>query len=183
MAERSQEIANEVTARTSGIPQDQRILALEVRPQRIGFVVLQGASRLLDWGVRAHTKETCASRSTLSARIAVLLDLYAPAAIVIRRRDGKGTSARRTVAEIVAKLRVEARQRSISCHFVSATEVRRFFARHGEATKHATAALLAEWYPDLAWKLPPKRRPWESERYNTLVFDAAATAVAFLARS
>jgi hypothetical protein len=29
-------------------------------------------------------------------------------------------------------------------------------------------------------KLPPKRRPWESERYNTLVFDAVATAMAFL---
>lgn len=159
-----------------------RLLALEVRPQRIGFVVLQGASRLLDWGVRAHAKEAGASRSTLRARIAVLLDLYAPAAIVVRRREGRRGRLWRAGAEITARIRAEARRRAIPCQVVPATEVRRFFARHCDATKSATAALLAEWFPDLAWKLPPKRRPWESEHYNTLVFDAAATAVAFLAR-
>jgi len=80
----------------------------------------------------------------------------------------------------VASLAAEARRRSTACRLVGNKEVRRFFARYDGTTKHAIATLLAGWFPDLAWKLPPKRRPWESERYNTVMFDAVATAVAFL---
>jgi len=60
--------------------------------------------------------------------------------------------------------------------------VRRFFARYNGTTKHAIASLLAGWYPDLFWKLPRKRRIWQSESYNMAVFDAAATGVAYLGK-
>ena len=159
----------------------KRLLALEVRPQRIGFVVLQGASQLLDWGVRAYGKEKSNSPAVGWTKIATLLELYSPTVIVIRRRSSGATTSSATPA-VAAKIAAEARRRSISCRFVSGKEVPRFFARYGGTTKFAVAALLAEWFPDLVWKLPPKRRPWESEHYNTLVFDAAATAMAFLAR-
>ena len=42
------------------------------------------------------------------------------------------------------------------------------------------AEMLAQKYPvELAAKLPPKRRAWESEDYRMDIFDAMALAVAF----
>ena len=165
----------------SNVTPSRQILALEVRPQRIGFIVLQGVTRLLDWGVRTYGKQKDDAPSAGCAKVAVLLELYSPAVIVIRRRSAS-TAPRKTISATVAKIAAEARRRSIPCRFVVATEVRRFFARYDGTTKHAIASLVAGWFPDLAWKLPPKRRPWESERYNTAIFDAAATAVAYLGK-
>ena len=64
--------------------------------------------------------------------------------------------------------------------WIPAKTVRAFFADHGAATKHAVASLLAEWFEELTWQVPAKRKPWQSERYNTLMFDALATGMAFL---
>lgn len=159
----------------------KRLLALEVRPQRIGFVVLQDTTTLLDWGVRMYGTRKSNAPSVACARVATLMDLYAPAVMVIRRRD-ISRPPRRKIGATVTRLTAEARRRSISCRFVTVNEVRRFFARHNGTTKHAIASLLSGWYPDLVWKLPRKRRPWDSERYNTPLFDAAAAAVAYLGK-
>ena len=83
----------------------------------------------------------------------------------------------------VAKVAAEVRRRSVACHLVTTKEVRRFFRQYGGTTKHEIASILAEWFEGLAWKLPPKRKPWQSEPYNTLIFDAAATAMAFRGRA
>lgn len=157
----------------------ERLLALEVRSQRIGFIVLQGTTRLLDWGVRTYGKQKSNAPSVGCSRVATLLDLYSPAVIVIRRRKTVRTP-RRIISATVVRIAAEARRRSISCRFVTAKEVRHFFARYDVTTKHAIASLLAKWFPDLTWKLPRKRRAWESESYNAPLFDAAATAVAYL---
>jgi glutathione S-transferase len=57
-----------------------------------------------------------------------------------------------------------------------------FFPK-GKATKHKIAQMLAERSPDeLASKLPPKRREWNSEFRQMDVFDAMALAEAFRRR-
>ena len=50
------------------------------------------------------------------------------------------------------------------------------FAELGQAHE-----ALAEWFEDLAWKPPLRRKPWQHEPHNTVIFDALATAVVFLA--
>ena len=157
------------------MPQE-RLLALEVRPQRIGFVVLQGTTKLLDWGIRMHDKNDVPS--VACARVATLMNLYSPTVMVIRRRD-TSTPLRSAISDIVATLTAEARRRSICCRFVTVKEVRCFFSRHNGTTKHAIASLLSGWYPDLAWRLPRKRRAWESEPFSMALFDAAAAAVTY----
>jgi hypothetical protein len=157
-----------------------RILALEVRSQRVGFIVLQGRDQILDWGIRTYGKQEADAPSACCAKVATLLELYSPAVMVIRRRNPALKQSRGTVRAIAAKLAGEARQRSISCRFMTADEVRRFFARYECTTKDAVASRIAEWFPDLAWKLPPPRKFYDPESYNMAVFDAAATAMAFL---
>ena len=52
--------------------------------------------------------------------------------------------------------------------------------RAEKLTKHQRAQAVIERFPVLAQKLPPKRKPWESEDYRMSMFAAAALAVAYL---
>jgi hypothetical protein len=40
---------------------------------------------------------------------------------------------------------------------------------------------LAQRFPELAAKLPPKRKIWQSEDYRMSIFDAASLGVAYFA--
>jgi hypothetical protein len=148
-----------------------RLLALEIRPQKAGFAVFDGAT-LLDWGVRGY------GRTPAFRRIETLLSLYTPSVIVIRRRhylkhDDAG-------ARVVQSIKRGAQRKSISVRSLDAQHIRAFFKQRGCDSKHAIATLLAEWFPELAWRLPAKRKLWQSEPHNTLLFDAVAIAVTFL---
>jgi hypothetical protein len=171
------------SAAPKAIEPSTRIVALEVRSQRTGFIALEGSGRvrLLDWGVRLYDRRTYPTGAACGARIAALLDLYAPSVVVLRRgKDASTDEMRRWVRAIVAKIATEARRRSITYESVTTKEVQDFFGRYGNTTKHAIARIVAERFPELAFKLPSPRRPWESESYNTVIFDAAATAMTFL---
>jgi hypothetical protein len=47
-------------------------------------------------------------------------------------------------------------------------------------TKYERAQAVVQRFPVLTQKLPPKRKPWESEDYRMSVFAAAALAMAYL---
>ena len=160
--------------------QEDRLLALEIRPRKFGFVVFEGPTRLLDWGVRSYPSRGAQRRATLEKRICVLLDLYVPSVVVMRWRDSSSRKARRAILSAVQAIRTEARSRSIKLQSLNTREIRCFFAEHGCATKHQIASLLAKWFEELSWKLPPERKAWQGEAYIMLIFDAAATGIAFL---
>lgn len=65
---------------------------------------------------------------------------------------------------------------------VTVHEVRCAFRESGK-TKEPIAATIAQTFPELQWKVPPKRKAWISEGHNMVIFDAAATGLAYLARS
>jgi hypothetical protein len=46
-------------------------------------------------------------------------------------------------------------------------------------TKVELAATLAMIFPELAWRLPPKRKIWQSEHRRQTAFDAIALAVGY----
>jgi len=51
-----------------------------------------------------------------------------------------------------------------------------------ERNKYEVASALALQFPDLASRLPPRRKCWQSEDYRMGIFDAAALGVAYFAR-
>jgi hypothetical protein len=172
MAEGQTQIEKERNRPSNGGPDEVRLLALEIRPRKAGFAVLDG-STLLDWGVTTYGPKIPAMR-----RITSLLDLHAPSIIVTRRRPRSKYGL--NVAKIVQSIKRGVQRRSIRVESLDADRIRAFFKQRGCAGKHKTAALLAEWFPELAWRLPPKRKPWQSEPHNALLFDAAAIAAVFL---
>jgi hypothetical protein len=54
--------------------------------------------------------------------------------------------------------------------------------RAEKLTKHQRAQAVIERFPVFAQKLPPKRKPWESEHYRMSMFSAAALAMKLLSK-
>jgi hypothetical protein len=173
MAEGQTQIEKECNRSSNGGRDELRLLALEIRPKKAGFAIFEG-STLLDWGVTHYGAATPAIR-----RIGSLLDRHVPSVIVTRQRPRLKHS--RDGASIVQSIKRGAKRRSIPVRFRDAQQIRAFFKQRGCRSKHKTAVLLAEWFPELAWRVPPKRKLWQSEPHNALLFDAVATAVTFLA--
>jgi hypothetical protein len=177
MASESTSTLAKLKGSLANVGRHERVLALEVRPQKYGFAVLEGPDALLDWGVRSHRNGLVAR----AGRIDSLLESYSPHFVVLRHSEHNSRQAANAVRAVTVKITIEARRHSVQTQFISGKKIRRFFARNGCVNKHQIASLLAEWFEELSWKLPPKRRLWQSEHYNMMIFDAVGTAMAFIA--
>ena len=62
---------------------------------------------------------------------------------------------------------------------ISGKSLRNSLLGNAKGTKHEMAEMLAQRFPDLAAKLPPKRRAWESEDGRMDIFDAVGLATVF----
>jgi hypothetical protein len=154
-----------------------RILALEIRYRRFGFAVLEGMPLLLlDTGTR-----TFATPAAVVQRLEPVISLFDPQVIVVRRPGHRNPRHRNGVQSILRVIRKEATRRSIQMEPVAISEIQRVFRESG-ATKEIIATAITKIFPELQWKVPPKRKPWVSEGHNMVIFDAAATGIAFLAR-
>src|SRR5947207_9699800 len=160
----------------------KRLLALEIRASRLGFAVLEGSTRLLDWGVRSFGEQNEKLRSAASDRIATLLAFHKPTAVVVRARKYHSGVQNKRFLTIVAAIRAETTRNSTKFFVLTVREVRAHFGPNGQVTKHGIATSLAKQFEELSWKLPGRRKAYQSEARAMLVFDALANGVAFLGR-
>jgi hypothetical protein len=152
----------------------RKILALDVRSQRFGYVVVEGARVCaLDCGVRSVHRRI--------GYISDLLRLYRPSAVVLRRLKTDGRRDSPGARKIMRVIRYESRRLGVPVEMVSDTTLKRFFREHGKQTKHEVAQLLAACFPELRWRLPPVRKCYEREARRMSIFDAAQLGVVFLA--
>ena len=157
-----------------------RVLAIDLMGNLIGYVVFEGPDRLVDWGIKDGRKS---KPSLLFTKFDDLLRLYEPSVLVLE--DNVLTKSRRSARSLslFAQIRAHAIGQGVSVTPVAWTEVRRHFVRYGGYTKHEIARLVAASLPILAHRLPPPRKPWKSEDSRMAIFDAAALALAWYARS
>lgn len=153
----------------------RRILALDVRSNRIGYAVFEHTN-LLEAGIprfptiRAATP--CLRRVMRRAQAQVLVLRRIP---VASSRNCAGTRAIQRSAQQIAK------RASVLTAFVSEARIRELFLQEKAGTKYQTASSLARMFPILDWRLPPLRKPWEGEHRNMALFDAVALGVSYLA--
>jgi hypothetical protein len=145
----------------------------------LGFAVFEGPPKLLVWGIHKYGGTKQRLRDAVEKRILSLLDFHDPSILVIRQIRVHSPKTSRQLSHIINTIRTEAKRRSVDVHILSAVVVKKFFARSGQTTKQEIASILAEWFEDIAWKLPDKKKAWQSERHNMVIFDALGTGVAF----
>lgn len=158
---------------------DKRIIAIALRSRRFGFAVFEGPKRLLDWGMVFYPLNNDVQRAAASKRVASLLTLYIPSVVVVGRTRLLNVRIDSGVRPILRSIRREASSRLIPVRLMRAAEVRKVFGQPRTKSKHEIATMIAQMYPELLWKLPPKRRIWESEHPIMTMFDAVALGFAY----
>ncbi len=148
-----------------------RVLALDLHPRCFGYVVVENSSGLLDWGVSSYRGKYGAANVLVHKRLMQLLDLWRPAALVLHKAVKKSRRPNRKKDKLIELIVAEAKSRRI---IVRAPVKSSADYRGKILTKYENARRVAEHFPVLTRKLPPKRRAWESEHYRMSIFDAAA---------
>ena len=158
-----------------GLGPEKRILAIDLRASSFGFVAFEGPTRLLDYGVRSFRQGINAVKVPASTKIAALIEEYELSAVVLKQwtKDANGKRARMRKAVVR-----QADLRRIPVRLLPRSVVGNAFAGD-DRNKYTIASALAQRFPELAAKLPPKRKIWQSEDYRMSVFDAAAVGVAY----
>lgn len=156
---------------------DLRLVALDVRPHSFGYIVLEAAS-VLDCGSRSckrHDANEC-----LSTRFRTILHKYSPSVVLMNSirmgtRQVAPTSPRNELAKSLLGVSGAYGTTVVT---IAPAAVREYFLAHDAHTKYEIATAVARFLPELAWKLPPQRKAWESEHYRMAIFNAAAIALA-----
>jgi hypothetical protein len=151
-----------------------RVLALDLHPRSFGYVVAESPDRLLDWGVRSRRRRA-GSADALIRRLKPLLRLWKPAVVVLReplRVRPLNPQKKRLLARIITA----AKSQRVRVEMLKTRPT----DRAEKLTKYARAQAVVKRFSILAYKLPPKRKPWESEDYRMSMFTAATLAMAQL---
>ena len=158
---------------------DPKILAIDLRHRRFGYAVFEGHRSLLDSGLRFYRAVGEAEAAMANKRLKALLKSFSPSAIVIKRErwDRAQTSLHiRSLIEVMSQV---ASEHSIPICLIAHDDVRKTFRNLGCETRDETAAALARIFPELVWRVPPKRRAWQSEHPRMAIFDAIALGLAY----
>ncbi len=160
----------------------KRVLAIDPIRKGFGFAVLDGPSYLIDWGLKGTRRREEPRQRWCLRQIAALIDFYQPDRLVVEdcgdARFKRGERNRRFI-ERISEL---ADERGVPVRRVSRVGLHRAFASAGGRTKYKIALAIAGRFPELAWRLPPIRKPWMSEDTRMGIFDAMALALASYTR-
>jgi hypothetical protein len=155
--------------------QRNRILAVEIRADRLGYAVFETPERLCDFGAAWFE-----APGEARPRIARLLRLCRPSLLVLRggtMRYPRNTRKRRHAARIVCD---EAKKFGISIARITEPEFVAYFARHSCRDKYDVATVLAKWFPEVAWRVPARPKFYDPEPRSILYFDSIALGIAYL---
>jgi len=158
---------------------DSRVLAIDLRPQQFGYAVFEGDRRLLDWGVAYFRPGGDVGAAIAARRVAELLHMFLPSAIVVRKVHREITRNSFGVQPILKAIRRKASARGIPVSLIARREVREAFRIFQAKTKYDIACRLTVMFPALLWKLPPQRKSYESEHPSMTKFDAVALGVTY----
>jgi len=152
--------------------ESERILSIYLTYRGFGFVVFEDPETVLDWGhssVEGQDYEIFKKRITSITR-------YSNIETVL------SFSAKDRPAHIqknIHALKGICKKENIDCFILPKDEINTVFGLFGSFTKYQKAGLVASYLPDLAYKLPPKRKPWQSEDLRMSIFDAACLALTY----
>ena len=154
--------------------QSSRILAVEIRASRLGYAAFE-IHHLLDFGAAWFE-----SSATATLRIAGLLRIFRPTVLVLRRVGLRGPRKIALWKSVARSAHSEARKLSIPVAHVTERAFQTYVESNSCRNKYDVAALLATWFPEIAWRLPPRRKFYQPEARAMLYFDAAALGAAYM---
>ena len=162
---------------TQTTSKDSRILAIAFSTGGFGFVVMEGQKAIIEFGRRVADGDKNAQSL---AKMKKLINFYQPEVMVLQDVEAKGSRRFPRIKTLNRQIKREAEKQKIQVKLFSGKQLRTSLLGNPRGTKQEMAAMLAAQFPDeLASRLPPKRKPWQSEDARMDIFDAMALAVVF----
>ena len=157
--------------------ENQRVLAVDPYDQGLGFAVLEGPEELIDWGLK-HAENRSGGR--YMEFLAKLVRRYEPDILITEDGARQGSSRRRETRLLLKRIRRFAKRHRVRVRTYSRAKVEDTFALIGASkNKHQIATAIADWFPELAARLPKPQKPWTGENRTMNVFDAVSFALTF----
>jgi Holliday junction resolvasome RuvABC endonuclease subunit len=156
-----------------------RIAAFAPSARGFGYCIMEDAS-ILECGYRNARGDK--NLNSIS-KIEKLVKLFQPDIFVLHDMNAK--NSRRALRIKVLHLLIEkiAAEQKCEVKHISGTKLRKTLVGDANATKHQMAESLVKKFPvELGEKLPPQRRPWDSEDGRMDIFDAVGLTVVFQSR-
>lgn len=154
-----------------------RVLAVDIRADRIGYAAFETPGQLLDYGTSRFNRG-----ETGRARVEFLLRALTPSVLVLLRPRARST---RRCPRWTMNLKViegEAKRLGVPVTFVAERALKTLFADLNCRNKFQIGALLGTWFPELARHVPPARKCYEPEPWAIAYFDAIALGAAHFMR-
>jgi len=129
---------------------------------------------LVDWGVKVVKSGKKNERCLW--HVAKLIEKYEPTIVAVENcsKNARRSGRIQALIEAVARL---AQENRISVRYFSKKQVNLKILLNQTGTKHDIAVSLAgKFQHQLSFRLPPKRRLWQSESYQMDIFAAVALA-------
>lgn len=158
-----------------------RILALDPSSKGFGFVVLEGANRLVDWGVVYVAREE--KNSGALRRIRDILGRYVPALVLLEDIGRKECRRSQRVRDLIHAIEALAADAGAKPCRYSRDRIRKAFAPSRAFTQAQIALIVASRFPELRLWLPPRRKPWMTQDPRMSLFNAASLALTHLHHS
>ncbi|MBI3825629.1 MAG: hypothetical protein HY294_06525 [Candidatus Rokubacteria bacterium] len=153
------------------------ILAIDPIYRGLGWAVIEGGTRLVDWGVRNARQGN--KNSVSLRRVAELIGRYEPDVVVVENCKAAGSRRCRRVERLIERIEGLASKKDIEVCKVSRAMLEEAFFHAEASTKHEIATVIARRFPALAVWVPPLRRTWMAEDYRDGMFDAVALGLTY----
>lgn len=152
-----------------------RILAIAPSARGFGYCAMEDRA-ILEWGYKGAEGDKNA-RSL--AKIERLMKQFLPGVLVVPEVNDKGCRRAPRIKALHREMIKLAAAHKCKVALISGKSLRNSLLGNVTGTKHEMANMLAQKFPDLAAKLPPRRRAWESEDGRMDLFDAVGLATVF----
>jgi Holliday junction resolvasome RuvABC endonuclease subunit len=158
---------------------NQRVLAFDPYSNGFGFAVLEGPKRLIDYGVKKVKGD---KNSACIRKIAGLIEHYQPEVIVLEDSTSTGSRRCQRVQGLMQEISRLASSKKIKARSFSRVQIRKAVPASATSTKHQIARSITVLLPELAFRLPPPRKPWMTEDERMSIFDAVALALVYMSK-
>ena len=150
------------------------VLSLAPTSRGLGFAVMEGPQRLIDWGVKSTKAK---ENAQCIARAKELIRHYQPDVIVLEDCQGSRRGAR--VQQLIRSILRLSKEKKIPARCFSRRKIQQSFPTADATTKREIAFAIVEQLPELAPQFPPRRQPWMTEDHRMTIFDAVSLTLAF----
>ncbi|HEY1799871.1 MAG TPA: hypothetical protein VGG46_02960 [Terriglobales bacterium] len=154
-----------------------RILAIAPSARGFGYCVMEGQEML----ERGYKGAKGSKNLQAVAKIEKLMEQFLPGILILPDVNAKGCRRAPRIKALHRNIVELAEMHKCKVAVISGRSLRNSLLGNAKGTKHEMAERVAQMFPELAAKLPPIRRAWDSENGRMDLFDAVGLAVAFYA--